>query len=240
MSKFNVREALLLSLQGVMAFFTVVAILYVFDNYDYLVNKYMPMDNVERSVLRVIVDSKGHGSGAHIGKGYVLTSAHVIVNRESNTSLKLLTEDGEEFGASVLWESKDYDVALLEIDNFSDYEGKMTVASIACREPIEGENIMTRGNPSSLNFVSSYGKVAGTTRDTSPTWKRTFIINTVVVPGQSGAPIFDESNKIIGVVAGLLLHPLFDTRDDKPIVTPTMTGYGFAVPSSVICKMLGK
>ena len=67
---------------------------------------YQPTD---ATVVKVVL-KQGHGSGVHIGGGYVLTAAHVV---KGVNKVTLKTKDGKAREADVLWANTDYDVALL-------------------------------------------------------------------------------------------------------------------------------
>lgn len=114
-----------------------------------------PHDDI-RAVVEVI-DGKGHGSGVHIGNGYVVTAAHVVGD---NKSMTLKSPDGGTQEAEVLWRNKTYDVALMRAAD----PDKLGTAHLACRTPKAGELISAKGNPLNIEFVTVWGRVAGDAR----------------------------------------------------------------------------
>ncbi|WP_247750166.1 serine protease [Rhizobium sp. 16-449-1b] len=132
----------------------------------------------------VYVDTgSGHGSGVHIGDGYILTAGHVA---DSAKSLQIKTAGGKLRPADVLWINKEYDVALLRTDPKG-----IGAATLSCRYARVGEDIRAIGNPLSLEFVSSYGRISGDVRKLGP-WKSVLVTDLTTVMGQSGGPVFDD------------------------------------------------
>lgn len=174
------------------------------------------------SVVKVVL-AKGHGSGVHIGNGYVLTAAHVV---DSLTTAKIKLSDGKEVTGDVLWVNKAYDVALLRSDG-----GAMGVSKLACRTIAVGDVIRAAGNPTILEFVDSYGKVSGAKRELRP-WKSVVITDITTVPGMSGGPVFDDKGEVVGISVGVLSLPLG--------FSASLTGFGTMVPSSTICELLAR
>lgn len=176
----------------------------------------------DASVVFVSVD-KGHGSGVHIGQGYVLTAAHVV---DGATMIKLKTADGKFRPADVLWVNKTYDIALLKTD-----PAGIGAATLACRYAHTGEDIRAIGNPVSLEFVSSYGRIAGEVRQLGP-WKSVLVTDITTVPGQSGGPVFDEGGALVGITVGVINVPLG--------ISASLTGFGTIVPSQAVCDLMAR
>lgn len=176
----------------------------------------------DASVVFVSVD-KGHGSGVHIGQGYVLTAAHVV---DGATTIMLRTADGAPRPADVLWVNKTYDIALLKTDPTG-----IGAATLACRYAHTGEDIRAIGNPVSLEFVSSYGRIAGEVRQLGP-WKSVLVTDITTVPGQSGGPVFDEGGALVGITVGVINVPLG--------ISASLTGFGTIVPSQAVCDLMAR
>lgn len=168
------------------------------------------------STVKVVM-AAGHGSGVHIGNGYVLTAAHVLGNGEP----KLKLDDGSEQPATVLWQNKGHDVALLRTD------ATMAAAPLSCTALYDGQTIIAKGNPSQLEFVSSAGRVVGTPREVGP-WKVAVVVDMTIVMGMSGGPTLDAAGRVVGINVGVL-----STRG-------SLTGFGFIVPGSVVCELLAR
>ncbi|MGN6774792.1 S1 family peptidase [Rhizobium sp.] len=176
----------------------------------------------------VYVDTAtGHGSGVHIGGGYILTAGHVA---KDAVNLLIKTADGKTRPAEVLCLNTDYDIALLRAN-----PDGLGVATIACRYAHTGENIRAIGNPLSLEFVSTYGRVAGDVRSLGP-WKAVIVTDLTTVMGQSGGPVFDEGGALIGITVGVV---------SAPVQTPfgpiyALTGFGTIVPSQTVCDLMAR
>ena len=174
------------------------------------------------SVVKVL-PGKGHGSGVHIGNGYILTAAHVV---DGAKSLKIRTSDGKDRDATVLWSSKEYDIAAIRTA-----EAGIAVSNLDCRTAEAGEVIRASGNPIVLEFVDSYGKVAGKPRLLGP-WKSVLITDITTVPGMSGGPTFDANGNVVGITVGVMTLPSG--------FSASLTGFGAMVPSSTVCGLLGR
>ncbi len=187
-----------------------------------------PATTSEDSVVLINV-ADGHGSGVHLGGGFIVTAAHVT---DGSKPIKLKTSDGKEYEASFLWASKAYDIALIHTDG--------TIAgrsSLDCRTANVGDEIQASGNPLSLEFVSSFGRVAGNVREMGP-WKQVFITDITTVMGVSGGPIFEPDGRVVGIAVGVATAPMKGAIEGT--FTPSLTGFGMAVPSSAVCMLLGK
>lgn len=187
-----------------------------------------PPTTSEDSVVMVNLEG-GHGSGVHLGNGIILTAAHVA---DGSKPIKLKTSDGKEMDAEFLWANKTYDIALLRT------VGKIAgQSSLDCRTAKLGDEIQAAGNPLSIEFVSSFGRVAGNVREAGP-WKQVFMTDITTVMGMSGGPVFAPDGRVVGVVVGGAVAPL-QAAANGPF-TPSLTGFGMAVPSSTVCMLMGR
>lgn len=174
-------------------------------------------------MLKIIV-ADGHGSGFHIGHGYVLTAAHVVGAQKVVKTLNSLRGTGE---AEVLWSNTNYDVALLRIRG----EALPAAATLSCRAPRPGESVEARGNPLNLEFVSTWGKVAGAKLGFGP-WRALVPMNIAIVPGQSGGPLYDANGYVVGMNVGVMVVPTG--------FSGSLVGIGYAVPGSALCEVMGR
>lgn len=214
--KHSVRHVVEACLAGFLITLATLAILFPF----WTLTLYTPQPQPS-STVKVIVDA-GHGSGVHIGDGFVVTAAHVVGDK-SVVNLKL--DSGGVQTAEVLWSNKDYDVALLRT------KPTMRASQLSCRVASAGETIVARGNPASVEFVSAYGHVAGPERQFA-TWRRVLITDITTIPGMSGGGVFDERGEVVGIAVGVLVVPLG--------FAPSLTGFGTIVPSAAICDLLAR
>ena len=165
---------------------------------------------------------EGHGSGSHIGRGLILTAAHVVDGRKPS----ILTDTGIQREAEILWVNKEYDVALLRVSEWSDIEAiQLECSSLAVGLPVEAY-----GNPGAINFVHSSGHVVGKSEARGP-WRSVVTLNGTVVMGMSGGALVSR-NRVVGVAVGVQVV--------QAGIFPTITGFGFAVPGRVVCDLMGR
>jgi serine protease Do len=212
-------------------FGVIVTAVVLFTGVDYATSR-QPTTVSENAVVKVTL-ANCHGSGVNIGDGFIVTAAHVAGDA---TTVKIKTSTGKEVDADVLWINKTYDLALLRT---ADMIGKGT--HIDCRTAKAGETIQAAGNPLDLEFVSSFGRIAGDVREIGP-WKEALVTDITTVMGQSGGPVFEADGRVIGITVGVFAAPLKGGKDaaGADIYTPTMTGFGMVVPSSAICRLLAR
>jgi S1-C subfamily serine protease len=171
-----------------------------------------------------ISDTDGMGSGVHIGKGFIVTAAHVV---KGQTEVTIKTHVGQEAKAAVLWASSQYDVALLRT------EASIPAADLDCRTAQVGSTVVAIGNPLGMDFISSYGKIAGEPREFADTWKSVFVTDLTVIMGNSGGGVFSEDGQLVGIVVGVLGVP--GANESKSYL-----GLSTVVPSSVVCRLMGR
>lgn len=165
----------------------------------------------------------GHGSGAHIGSGYIVTAAHVVDGRD----VKVVTDTGVTREAKVLWSNKDYDVALLRIDDFADVQS----VTLSCEPLVPGAHYTAYGNPGSVDFVRAAGEVVGNAERRGP-WAEVVTVNGTIVQGMSGGGVL-VSGRLAGITVGVQSVALGG-------MFPSITGFGFVVPGSAICGLMGR
>lgn len=183
-----------------------------------------PEDAPAGAMVKVLTKSGGHGSGFHIGDGYIITATHVVKDADK---LQLKTSLGGTAEAEVLWANKAYDIALLRLTGPVNLE----TAPLSCRVPEVGETIVAKGNPAADEFVTVWGRIAGREREFGP-WRSVVVTDIAVVPGQSGGPVLDSSGNVIGVTVGVLTAPIgFGV---------SLVGVGYAVPGKAVCDLLAR
>lgn len=165
---------------------------------------------------------EGHGSGSHIGNGFILTAAHVVDGRAP----KVVTNSGQQQDAEILWVNRDYDVALLRIH---DHEG-IGAVPLACSGLPVGTPFAAYGSPGAIDFVHSSGEVVGAPEKRGP-WLSVAALDGTVVMGMSGGAVVSR-NRVVGVVVGV--------QTVRAGIFPSITGFGFAVPGRVVCDLMGR
>ena len=191
------------------------------------------------SSLPSVVSIKASGEGSQsIGsgfvfdsRGYIATVHHVI---DGMSKIKVITDDGSEFDASVVASDELTDLALLKIDC-----GTLSALEFGkSSDLLVGDELFAIGTPASLEFAGtlSSGDVSFTDRtvsiynegDGSLRKKMTLIQTTAALNrGNSGGPVFDSYGKLVGIVT-MKLGDSFD-------------GISFVIPSDgaypILCSM---
>lgn len=186
----------------------------------------------DASVVKVTTTT-GHGSGVNIGGGFIITAGHVA---GSDATLAIKTASGDTATAEVLWVNKTYDLALLRTTNDIG-----AGAHLDCRTAIVGEQIEASGNPMNIEFISTYGRIAGNIREVGP-WKEALLMDASIGPGMSGGPAFEANGGVIGIVVGGALAPVQSGVDaaGQGVFVPSMTGISMIVPSSTVCRLMAR
>lgn len=165
--------------------------------------------------VRVIV-AGGHGSGTHIGNGYILTAGHVASGVKKVT---IETNQGNILPADVLWYNKEMDVALLKLERPS----KMSSVTLDCVGVHIGDRVTAYGNPKYLKGVYTAGEVVGNpVKLGSPT---VMTIDMTAAPGMSGGGIIGPNGTLVGILVGGMGDGF---------------AFTFAVPSRVVCDLMGR
>lgn len=172
------------------------------------------------STVKIVMDA-GHGSGVHIGNGYIVTAAHVVGDKTPRIKL----DDGSEQDAVVMWTNKAHDIALLRTAS------TMGASALDCRVAANGEHVTAKGNPGPLEFITATGRVAGAERPWGA-WARVLPVDMTIVMGMSGGPVFAADERVVGINVGVLGVAVgFGS---------SLTGFGVIVPSAAVCELLAR
>lgn len=163
----------------------------------------------------------GHGSGVHIGNGYIITAAHVADDFKDMT---LKGSDGRSQTATLLWQNVKYDVALMRASK----PDELASVALDCSPNFLGQSVIAEGNPSDLEFVRAYGKVIGGVRPNAPNWLEAVPVNMAIVPGMSGGAVLNDDGKVVGISVGVMATPY------------GMAALGYIVPATTICMLLDR
>ena len=169
----------------------------------------------------------GQGTGVHIGRGYVVTAAHVVTG--AGPEFKVTDSAGAEHARTVLWTNTEYDLALLRVEGHAGL-GQATVRCSPVIAP--GQRITATGNPINLSFITVRGYIASDVARRGA-WKQLFVVDMAVVPGMSGGPVFDDGGSVIGIMVGVASVTTNPT-------SVSLVGLGYVVPSSAICDLLAR
>lgn len=145
---------------------------------------------------------KGSGSGFIVDKkGYIVTNAHVVANRNKKT-VTTLFNDGSQEEAQVLWEDSNLDLAILKVK-----EGKnLPSVDLGDSDKIAiGEPAIAIGNPLGLDLQRSVTKgiISGLNRSVG-SGEGTYIDGLIqtdasINAGNSGGPLFNSRGQVIGI-----------------------------------------
>jgi S1-C subfamily serine protease len=151
-------------------------------------------------------DEQAAGTGMILtSNGYVLTNNHVV---ESSTSISVTVEStGKTYAATVVGTDKTADVAVLKLTGAS---GLSAVKFAPTEKVTVGESIHSVGNAEGTgNLVTAVGTVGavnqslaiGSDESATPENLSGLIqLDSDVVSGDSGGPLFDQSGDVIGIV----------------------------------------
>jgi serine protease Do len=175
-------------------------------------------------------ESVGSGSGVIISSdGYIVTNNHVI---ENSNEIKVNLSNHKTYKAQLIGKDKDTDLALLKIEATG-----LPYLKIANSDSIlVGEWVLAVGNPFNLASTVTAGIVSAKGRNINilenldgknNTAIESFIqTDAAINPGNSGGALVNTRGDLIGI--------------NTAIATPTGTyaGYGFAVPSNIVAKVV--
>ncbi|MEX2592400.1 MAG: Do family serine endopeptidase [Anditalea sp.] len=173
-------------------------------------------------------EGRGFGSGVIISEdGYIVTNNHVI-DRASTVSIAL--EDNRRYTAKVIGTDPTTDLALLKIE-----EDNLPFVRFGNSDDAKvGEWVLAVGNPFNLNstvtagIISAKARNIGILRDEVNNLQVESFIQTdaVVNRGNSGGALVNLAGELIGINTAIASQ------------TGSFTGYSFAVPSSIVKKVM--
>ena len=167
----------------------------------------------------------GHGSGVIISHdGYIVTNNHVIANADD---LQVTLHDNRTYKATVIGTDPTTDLALIQIKE----KNLPTIPFVDSDEVKVGEWVMAVGNPFNLTSTVTAGIVSAKGRNIN-ILKEQFAVESFIQtdaainPGNSGGALVNLQSGLIGI--------------NTAIASPTgaYSGYGFAVPSNIVSKIV--
>lgn len=180
---------------------------------------------VEPKQKQVPQTKVGTGSGVIVNEnGYIITNNHVIDNADD---IEVTLHDNRTFKATVVGTDPSTDLALIQIK-----EENLPIVPLINSDEIEvGEWVLAVGNPFNLNstvtagIVSAKGRNINILKDKSAI--ESFIqTDAAINPGNSGGALVNLQGGLVGI--------------NTAIASPTgsYAGYGFAVPSNIVKKVV--
>jgi len=180
------------------------------------------------------VQPLGSGSGVIISQdGYIVTNNHVI---DGASEIEVTLNDKRTFKAKLVGTDPSTDIALLKID-----AKNLTYIPFGNSDNLKvGEWVLAVGNPFNLTSTVTAGIVSakarnlgiiGTDRYGRKSDKlsiESFIqTDAAINPGNSGGALVNTKGELVGINTAIASQ------------TGSYAGYGFAVPSSIVQKVVG-
>jgi len=170
--------------------------------------------------------AKGFGSGVILSDdGFIVTNNHVIDDAQN---IKVILNDKREFEAKLVGTDPSTDIALLKIDanglSFLTYGNSNDLKL--------GEWVLAVGNPFNLTSTVTAGIVSALGRNLQINEDQysieSFIqTDAAVNPGNSGGALVNQQGNLVGINTAIASR------------TGSYTGYSFAVPVTIVKKVIG-
>ena len=175
-------------------------------------------DEAQRPVM-------GFGSGVIISEdGYIVTNNHVI---DGSDEVEVTLNDRRNFEAEIIGTDPTTDLALLKIKE----KGLPTIKYGNSDELKLGEWVLAVGNPYNLTSTVTAGIVSAKARNIN-ILRNNFSIESfiqtdaAVNPGNSGGALVNTSGRLVGINTAIASR------------TGNYTGYSFAIPVSIVQKVV--
>jgi len=166
-------------------------------------------------------DRKGAGSGVILSAdGYIVTNNHVV---EGADELSVKLNDNREFKARIIGMDKNSDLALIKIE-----ADKLQPITVGSSDNLRlGEWVLAIGNPFSLTSTVTAGIVSAKARNMGMGGVESFIqTDAAINPGNSGGALVNTRGELVGINAMIYSQ------------TGSYAGYGFAIPVSIMNKVV--
>ena len=166
-------------------------------------------------------ETVGSGSGVILtSDGYIVTNNHVV---DGADELTVTLNDNTEHSARIIGADKTTDLALIKIDG-----KKLPAITIANSDDIKvGEWVLAVGNPLGLNNTVTAGIVSAKARSLGANGVESFIqTDAAINAGNSGGALVNTRGELVGINAMLYSQ------------TGVYSGYGFAIPTSIMNKVV--
>lgn len=167
----------------------------------------------------------GFGSGVIISKqGHIVTNNHVI---DGSDEIVVVLDDKREFTAKLIGADPTTDIALLKVE-----EEGLAYLSFGNSDALQlGEWVLAIGNPYNLTSTVTAGIVSAKARNINILRKEfsieSFIqTDAAVNPGNSGGALINTRGELVGINTAIASR------------TGAFTGYSFAVPVSIVEKIV--
>ncbi len=169
--------------------------------------------------------ARGFGSGVILSEdGYIVTNNHVIDNAQN---IKVILNDKREFEAKMIGADPSTDIALLKIDA----KDLQFLTFGNSNELKLGEWVLAVGNPFNLTSTVTAGIVSALSRnlginDDQLSIESYIQTDAAVNPGNSGGALVNQQGNLVGINSAIASE------------TGSYTGYSFAVPVTIVKKVI--
>lgn len=166
---------------------------------------------------------QGAGSGVILSAdGYIVTNNHVVENADE---LLVKLNDNHEYKGRIIGTDKRTDLALIKIEATD-----LQPITIGSSEDLKlGEWVLAIGNPFSLTSTVTAGIVSAKARGLGASTEgiESFIqTDAAINPGNSGGALVNTRGELVGINAMIYSQ------------TGSYAGYGFAIPTSIMNKVV--
>jgi serine protease Do len=164
---------------------------------------------------------KAAGSGVIISSdGYIVTNNHVVSDADE---IDVKLNDNREFKARIIGTDKTTDLALVKIEG-SDFPA----ITIGSSDNLKlGEWVLAVGNPFNLTSTVTAGIVSAKARSVGANGIESFIqTDAAINPGNSGGALVNTRGELVGINDMIISQ------------TGSYAGYGFAIPTSIMNKVV--
>lgn len=164
---------------------------------------------------------EGAGSGVIISQdGYIVTNNHVV---EGADELTVTLNDNREFSARIIGCDKTTDLALIKING----KDLPAITVISSDDIKVGEWVLAIGHPFNLRATVTAGIVSAKARSLGANGVEAFIqTDAAINAGNSGGALVNVKGELVGINAMLYSQ------------TGNFTGYGFAIPTTIMNKVV--
>jgi serine protease Do len=168
---------------------------------------------IAKQAVVTIQGESSKGTGFNIREdGLIITNSHVV---EQMNAITVYFPNGEVFRGKILKDSPELDIAILDIDG-----GNLPVLDLQ-QEPIweEQDQIYVIGNPLSFSQIANEGNIEGSFYMAE---RKTPIISisAPVYRGNSGSPVLNQTNDVVGVVYATTVPKLSSGDKASGLVVP--------------------
>src|SRR5690606_3466633 len=174
--------------------------------------------------------SQSSGSGVIINEnGYIVTNNHAVQDADV---VEVTLYDNRTFKAEVIGSDPDTDLALVKIAE----KGLPYLSFVDSDKAKVGEWVLAVGNPFNLNSTVTAGIISAKGRNINILGRNTDGVRTAIEsfiqtdaainPGNSGGALVELNGGLLGINTAIASN------------TGSYAGYGFAVPSNIVSKIV--